>query len=214
MTGHVFARLAGFGLTVTPFAPFRMRYAEEPADAIDIEYDSAEGRLFARLIPDNGGYKSKIDQNTKSLYDVVDVDPGPDWGYWRIETTVFTCGWPAELALCSNSDAVPSPFDLVGDHGELVYVQHPSRVPDVADMCAPNQTVLNMERGSDADWIELEYEHGGAVWRQRHVVVEREGRRLAVTMQSPLDYSAEAATAAHQVARSLALYADDEAGDY
>ncbi|MCA9038574.1 MAG: hypothetical protein KDA91_25790, partial [Planctomycetaceae bacterium] len=115
MPQHVYARLTGFGLAVIPQAPFRIQYAPGDGDAIDVQHQSPQGQRFARLIPDQGGYKSKIDQYTDSLYEVLDVEKGPDTDQWRIETTIFTVAWPRGYVLCSNNfPQDPGPFDLVG----------------------------------------------------------------------------------------------------
>ncbi len=204
MTQHVYARIAGFGLAVMPRAPFRAGCPGEPATAIDVEHDSAKGRLFARVIPDGDGYESQIDQHTESLSDVVDIEAGPDTGEWRIETSVFTCCWPHEYMLCSNNfPDDPGPFDLVGVHDELIYVQKPKVMPDLEAMCGPDQKVLDVQRGEDSEWIELEYAHEGVAWRQRHEVVVLHEQRFVVTMQSPAEFAEGAVRAAQQVARSL-----------
>jgi len=204
MTQHVYARIAGFGLVVMPRAPFRARHADDPAMAIDVEHDSPQGRLFARVIPDNGGYQSKIDQHTESLNDVLDVEAGPDAHDWRIETSVFTCCWPRGYLLCSNNfPEDPGPFDLVGIHNELIYIQKPKTMPDVETMCGPNQKILNVQRHAESEWIELEYEHEGTPWRQRHEVVTLLGQRFAVTMQTPLSFARDAVDVAREIATSI-----------
>lgn len=207
MTQHVFARVAGFKLTIIPRAPYRLRYAEASPNAIDVEHFSPGGRRFARLIPDNGGYQSQVDQQTRSLFDVLDVEPGPDLNQWQIETTVYTCDWPRGYALGSTRyPEDPAPFDLIGSHRELIYIQHPRRLPDVAQMVAPNQVVVAIERTPDRESIDLEYEHDGIPWRQRHEVVSIADDRFVVTMQSPLPFAEDATRAAQQVARSLVRY--------
>ena len=187
-----------------PRAPFRARHADGPAPAIDIEHDSPAGRLFARVISDNGGYHSKIDQCTKSLSDVVDVQRGPAIDEWRIETSIFTCCWPQGYQLCSNSfPDDPGPFDLIGVNDELIYIQKPKVLPHVEKMVAPNQTVVDVHCGHESEWIELEYDHDGESWRQRHEVVLLLGERFVVTMQSLSDSVEATVDAARQVARSL-----------
>lgn len=187
-----------------PRAPFRIRRAEEPGSSIDVEHDSPKGRVFARVIPDNGGYKSKIDQHTESLLDVLHIETGPDIDDWRIETSVFTCCWPRGYSVYSNSfPNDPGPFDLVGIHDEVIYIQKPKVVPDIEQMCAPNQTILDVQRGTESESIELEYEHEGVSWRQRHEVIALLGSRFVVTVQSPSQFAADAAIAARQVAQSL-----------
>ncbi len=204
MTQHVYARVAGFCLAVMPRAPFRARHADEPATAIDVEHDSPNGRLFARIIPDKVGYQSRLDRVTESLSDVLDIEAGPDIDHWRIETSIFTCCWPQGYLLCSNNfPDDPGPFDLVGVNSELIYIQKPKVLPDVEEMCAPNQTVLEVYRDADSEWIELAYDHEGVPWRQRHEVVTLLGDRFALTMQCQSQFAKNAVVAAQQVARSL-----------
>lgn len=204
MAQHVYARIVGFGLAVMPRAPFRAGYADEPATAIDVEHHSEKGVLFARVIPDGAGYKSKVDQHTKSVLDVVDIEDGPDTHNWRIETSVFTSCWPHGYMLCSNNfPDDPGPFDLVGVHDELIYVQKPKVMPDVEEMCGADQTVLDVQRGEDSEWIELEYVHEGVSWRQRHEVITLRDQRFVVTMQAPAECAEQAVGVAQQIARSL-----------
>ena len=203
---HVYARVAGFKLAVIPRGPFRMRHAPQPTNAIDVEYLSPDGEFFARVIPDGGGYKSKISQQTPSLYEVVDIECGPDIEHWRIETSKFFCDWPLGYAVVSNNfPSDPSPFDFVGRNREMIFIQTPRKMPDVESMCAAHQTVVRIERSSLSDWIELAYEHDAMPWRQRHEVLSFPDQQVAVTMQAPLEFAPSAISAAQEIARSLVL---------
>ena len=205
MTQHVFAHLAGFGLAVIPRAPYRVQRIDKTLDVIDVEYQSPNGKLFARLTPDNGGYKSQLDQHTGSLFDVLNIEVGPDVKSWRIETTIFSCCWPIGFALCSNNfPNDPGPFDLVGDNNELIYIQHPKRMPDVEQLRVAHQTVISVKRTAESESIELAYDHDGLPWHQRHEIVTLLGRRIAITMQSPSKFAERAVNAARQIAHSLA----------
>ncbi len=207
MTQHVYARLAGFGLIVVPRAPFEIRQAAESAGQLRVEYRPGNGKpMVVQLIPGEDGYQSKLCENTQSLFDVVDVKAGPAINQWRIETTVFTCCWPGGFALCSNRPGDPGPFDLIGQRGEMIWIQQPRRIPDVADLCAENQAVINIERGDAWDAIDLQYDHDEQSWRQRHIVVSLQDRRIAVTMQSPAEFADEATAAANKLAASLTAY--------
>ena len=162
MTQHAYVRVAGFQLALISRAPFQLRYAHDESDEIDVEYVAPGGQLFARLIPDNGGYRSKLDQHTSSLFDVLDVESGPYLDHWEIQTSAFRCCWPRDYAVCSNSYSNdPGPFDFI--------------------------------------------DHSGQTWRQRHVVVTRSGRRIAITMQAPTRFAVAAGTATHMIAQSLAV---------
>lgn len=164
------------------------------------------GTLFARVIPNEGGYTSKIDQYTQSLYDVLDIDVGPDIDAWRLETTVFTCVWPHGYAVCSNNfPDDPGPFDLRGPNNELIYIQSPRELPALEAMRTPTQKITHIERRGESGWIELEYTHDGAPWCQRHEIVALPNRRLVVTMQTPRRCQERATTAAVEIAGSLTL---------
>lgn len=207
MTQHVYARIVGFKLAVIPRAPFRIMAAYDPPNAIDVEYFSPNGDLFARVIPSDGGYKSKIDQYTRSLNDVLEIDSGPDTDDWRIETSVFTCDWPRDYALCSNNFPIdPAPFDLLGPNREMIYIQHSEVVPDIETMRAPYQSVISIERSHESTSMDLAYDYDGIEWRQRHEIMQNEGRRFVVTMQAPLPFAKHATEVAYAVARSLRPY--------
>lgn len=205
MRHHVYTRLAGFQLAVIPRAPFQIKRYDAPLGVIDITCQSPDGRLFARLTPKDGGYTSQLDQQTPSLYDVLDVEDGPALNDWRLETAVFTCAWPHGFALLSNNfPHDPGPFDLFGNNHEMIYVQRPRHLPGIEEMCAPYQTVRHIEKNGDSEWIELDYTHDGTAWIQRHEIVALPDARYAVTMQAPEAFAEEAAKAAHQLAGSIA----------
>ena len=206
MSQHVYARLAGFRLTVIPDAPFQIKRVDTASNAIDVEYLAPGGTLFARVIPQDGGYISKIGQYTQSLYDVLDIDVGPDIDEWRLETTVFTCDWPHGYAVCSNNfPNDPGPFDLLGPNNEMIYIQSPCKMPALEAMRTPNQKITHIERRGEFGWIEMEYTHGGEPWCQRHEIVALQNRQMVVTMQAPRRFKKRTATAAVKIAGSLVL---------
>lgn len=207
MSQHVFSRVAGFQLIIIPRAPFRIKHGDVDSHSIHVAYESPGGQLLATVIPDAGGYRSELGENTISLLDVLDVERGPETAEWRIETSLFSCCWPQGYALCSNNfPNDPGPFDLIGPNREMIYVQHPKTLPDVADMCGPGQSIVGIERGADAEWIDLQYEHDSRFWHQRHVVVRNTDGRIAVTMQAPVAFAEAAMEATDAVVRSLKPY--------
>jgi|688.fasta_scaffold266391_3 hypothetical protein len=209
MTQHVYTRVAGFRLTVIPRAPFRIQRDDAALNAIDVEYQAPGGPLFARLVPKDGGYTSKIDQSTRSLYDVLDIENGPDLDDWRLETSVFTCAWPHGYAVCSNNfPNDPGPFDLIGPNNEMIYIQTPRQLPALKEMRAPNQKVKHIEHRGESGWIELEYTNDGEPWCQRHEIAALSNRRMVVTMQAPIRFSEPAAIAAVEIVKSLVFPAN------
>jgi hypothetical protein len=174
---HVFTVVSGFGLRVIPRAPYRLVHGPG-AQELDIHHTSVEGPRFARLIADGvRGYKSKIDQYTHSLADVLSVEKGPVQGAWQLETHQFRLVFPENFALHSVPGDSPSPFDLVGPEQTLIYVQAPAKMPSLTGLCGPGQKVSQ----TGSNWIELIYEHEGNRWWQRH---ELSGR-LVLSAQGP-----------------------------
>ena len=103
MPQHIYIRLSGFGLSLVPFAPFRAGQSEDGPASLDILYFTATGEQFTRVIADgNGGFTSKIDENTRSVYDVVEISAGPALPKWIIQTSVFSCDWPVEYEVVST----------------------------------------------------------------------------------------------------------------
>ena len=183
--GHVYVAASGFGLRVIPkSAPYRYALATAPAE-LDVERSDGRSWLFARLIPDRDGYKSKVAQNTSALGDVVDVVEGPPWDRWWLETSVYQVPLPAGwIAMSANG---PSLFDLVRPDGALIFVQTPSRVGSLSDIRTPDQQVVSTGADADSAWVELAYTHEQREWRQRHHLRRLGGVNLIVTAQAPTE---------------------------
>lgn len=175
---HVWTVLSGFGLRAIPFAPFRAALGPNPR-SLDLESDASGEERFARVIADGeGGYASKLAEETPSLFDVVEIEAGPQSDHWRLETHAFSARLPGSATLHSTPADDPSPFVLTGPGGIALYVQSAAKAPPLEAMAACGQTIS--ARGED--WIALEYEHDGAAWVQRHSL-RAEG--LVTTVQSP-----------------------------
>lgn len=208
MSQHVYIRLHGYSLVVTPRAPYQILRTRDAGELtagaadIDVEYFTQDKTLFARLIPDlSGGYRSKIDQVTPSIYDVFDVEAGSQTGDWEIETSVYACGWPAGYSIVSNHfPRDPGPFDLKGPGGELIYFQTPAQAPDVTKLQAPGQQIVRLDRTPAANSIVLGYQMDGESWRLCHMVFKAVHRDVVCTAQSP----AASSEACFDVCRQLA----------
>jgi len=177
---HVFARVAGYGLVVTPYAPYRLRCGPCGDNVLEVEH----GTRYARITAGKGGYTGRIAEGTGSLFEVVDIQAGPDAADWMIETTGYRCLLPKDYWLCSTSSTV-SLFDLFGPRDELLYFQSPHRLPPVSELVAPGQKVEDAGVDGDVGWIELSYSHDGVAYRQRHDVLARQPGNLALTVQAP-----------------------------
>ena len=182
---QVFTVASGFGLRLIPkTAPYRFSLSPTPP-AIDVERAVGERWLFARVAPEQGGYRSQLDEHTPSLAELVDVEAGPDWGEWWAETSQFRIpllpGWTLQVTGEPNA---PSVFDLLGPPGTLIYVQTPARPPVLGDLAAPGQQMVASGDGPRSQWVELRYVHGGEPWAQRHDVMRIGSQSLVVTAQS------------------------------
>jgi hypothetical protein len=189
--------IVGFGLRVIPHLPYCVVHGPTPPE-LDIEHHSRAGPRFARLLPDGPGrYQSRIDHRTPTLGDVLKVEPGPVEGGWQLETREFRVAFPPGFGLYSAPPSSTSPFDLVGPGSSQLYVQSPAQVPPLQEMCAPGQRA----REVGEDWIELDYEHAGRKWWQRHQV----RGRLVFSTQAPAESRDAALAALRKLLESLVL---------
>lgn len=166
-----------------------------------------------------------LGEGTSGLGDVLDLIPGAGHDHWRIETTVFTARWPESFSPASPppGPGMPSPFDLHGPEGSLIYVQGPlprRQVRSLARMAAPGQAIRRHGRSSGRSWwplrgdrhpgwswVELGYLHEGAPWRQVYRLCDLgRGDACLVTAQSPERWADLTAQAAEELALSITRF--------
>jgi hypothetical protein len=184
---HVFTVASGFGLRVIPAAaPYELATGPSPED-LEIDRWVRDRHLSARVTPQAGRYSIQLGEGTGSLNDVVDIETGPAFTAWWLETSVYRVplvhGWRAIV------EGVPdqaSMFDLIGPADALIYVQTPRRIPAPSAMAAPGQRLHRQGRGARSVWAELRYEHEQREWTQRHDIVELDGVTCVVTSQCPV----------------------------
>ncbi len=108
---------------------------------------------------------------------------------WRIETAVYSVGWPAGgFAVEPPADVGGSLFDLHGPDGTLIWLQGPfdrRDLPAVDELAAPGQQLTGVHSGDDLEAVELAYEHDGEDWNQRHYLIPFASQVLVVTAQAP-----------------------------
>lgn len=187
---HSWIRLCGYRLAVIPFSPFR---AWRLAGSELIEIEKTNDGKFVQVIPDAGGYKSKVDQaTTRSLFDVVSIESSAYTGEWRVEATSFTSSWPPGFDLYSSNS---EPMSFWASDGRAIFVQF-----------APGDFVLKNARPdlratdegilANNPWIEYEYAIDGRSYVPRHVLVSLEGvGRICVTLQAPTQVRAAGTSA-------------------
>lgn len=206
---HVFTMASGFGLRLVPKAmPYRFTLSPTPP-AIDVERRVGERWLFARVLPEPGGYQSQLDEHASSLADLTDVERGPDWDRWWAETSQYRIpllpGWTLQA---TGEPGAPGAFDLLGPLGMLMYVQAPARPPDLAEAAAPGQRLAASGDGPHSQWVELRYVYGGEPWVQRHDLVQIGSRSLIVTAQSHLTHMPVALRAQEAIVAALVSAAE------
>src|SRR5215207_4912674 len=127
---HVYTVASGFGLRVIPVAaPYELAIGPQPGQ-LDIDRWAGDTHLFARMTPMDGGYSSELAEGTGSLHDVVDIETGPAFTSWWLETSVFRVPLPPGWrAITEGAPDSPSMFDLIGPNDAVIYVQTPRRIP-------------------------------------------------------------------------------------
>ena len=96
---HVFTVASGFGLRVIPAAaPYELATGQPPEN-LEIDRWVGDRHLFARVTPNAGSYSSELSEATGLLNDVVDIEAGPAFTEWWLETSVYRVplvhGWRA-----------------------------------------------------------------------------------------------------------------------
>ncbi|MFC7531710.1 hypothetical protein [Actinoplanes sp. GCM10030250] len=170
--GHVFARLAGHGLVLTPQWPYTFERPDAASDAVLVTHWRDDGPAQAVVDP----------ADAHGVPGIVDVTPGPDYAFWVIETSAFDTVWPPGWAVESSL----APYCLTGEHDASISVQGPAEITDPDSMIAPGQTVVARRRmGDDVQVLELAYEHDGEPWWQGvYLYPRKNGRVLVFTAQS------------------------------
>jgi hypothetical protein len=199
--GHVYVAASGFGLRVVPVRPpYRFRLSAIPSE-LDVERSDSGSWLFARVIPHEGGYRSRIAEHTPSLAAVLDVLSGPQSNEWWLDTSVYRV--PLPVGWTAFSATGPCLFDLVSSNGAVIFIQTPARVPELSAMCAPGQRVVATGGDGASDWIDLRYIHEGIEWHQRHRVRRCGTTDIVVTAQAPAEAMAGTADTQQELVRAV-----------
>lgn len=203
MQNHVYVWISGYGLTVVPFAPYEIKFGTDGPATLDIRHFTSKGNLFARLIADQmGGYRSKIDQHTKSLFDVTDIAEGAKAPYWQIETSWFCCNWPEGYSLFSTEypdDSVL--FEMTNNHNDLIFIQNGMNAPQLSDMYSPEQRVININESTNT--IEIEYDNQDNTFYQRHQKIIKNNINIVLSAQSLYERSRTVTSVAASIAESI-----------
>ena len=195
--GHVWVAASGFGLRVIPkSAPYH--YLLSPSTPAHLDVERYDGRrwLFARVVPHEGGYTSKLAEGTAALADVLDVVAGPEWDRWWLETSLYRLPLPVDWMASAE---VPGVLDLMGSDDALVFIRTPDHPPALSELRSAEQQVVSTGRDALSEWVELEYIHEGAEWRQRNQLRRLDGMHILVTAQAPAGAMPAAVAIQHEL---------------
>ncbi|GAA0933986.1 hypothetical protein GCM10009557_95180 [Virgisporangium ochraceum] len=173
--GHVFARLAGYGMAVVPHWPYTVERDGGGSDAVRVTRWSATGPEHA----------------------VVTTDRAPDVR-WPVGFRLESGNDPGDRTLFYLLGGAD---EAIFPQGPVPRVR--LAAPDA--LAAPGQTVVDRRVDGDGVGVtELGYEHGGEPWWQAHwTVAWDEHRFLVVTAQAPATHADHTRVAAAEVAESM-----------
>jgi hypothetical protein len=183
---HILTAASGFGLRVVPkAAPYRYTLGPSPSE-VDVETQVDDSWLFARVVAADGGYRSQLGPTTPTLAAVADVENGPAFDEWWLETSVYRVPMIDHWTAASTDG--PCAFDLLGPDDSLIFVQTPRRLPPLAEIRASGQELDCSGSDSRSEWVQLRYLVDGAPWSQRHHVVRLGAVVAVISAQAPQEH--------------------------
>jgi hypothetical protein len=113
----------------------------------------------------------------------ADIVSGPAEPEWWLDCRAYKVPLPPSWTAIASGGVMPV-FNLVDDHGRLVFIQTARNRPNLNQMVARGQTALGSGSSDNADWVEVSYMHEGSPWRQRHALM-RTNSPAMITAQAP-----------------------------
>ena len=208
---HAYVRIAGHSLAIVPLLPLRIARVGQHPSSLLMTDQTALGPEHVSLTIDEQGYQLAGSSAQTAPERFVEIEVAGYGADWRLETSLYTLGWPQAFTIQLNTEAAQPPlFDLIGPDDALIYLQgpfQPGRLPAREAMTAPGQEVAAMGELADYGWVELTYQHQGKPWLQRHYVVSDLPQRVfVVTMQAPEPASVGCIEATELVVTTLRPY--------
>ncbi|MFJ2865976.1 hypothetical protein [Kitasatospora sp. NPDC087314] len=205
---HSFARLSGFGVSITPKPPYTVERTGSSETALSVTRhtpDSVRRGVDLQGFPDN--VEARL-VGVGSLNDVIEVGKGGSQEIWLIETTNYSSPWPEGFAIDSPPPGDNSaPFYLFGENSSVIYVQGPApthRAESLPGMVAPGQRVIREASTEDLDLVEFSYDFEGTEWRQMLIrVMLSADACVVVTTQAAAAEAGTVAAAAEAMARGV-----------
>ena len=197
MSEASYARVAGHGVALVPRTPFAIG---RDGDFVFVQH----GDRAARIRVADGSLRYVL-VGADALADVAHAVETAYTGPFRIETSAFSCAWPAGTAIVSVDRPGPFLFDVVpaptegergdrGDDAAFVFVVGPYSLalcPSVDSLRAEGHEEVERAELEDRQVMEVAYEHAGARYRKRHLrfVTQAEdaeaARAFVFTAQGP-----------------------------
>lgn len=195
--------LRGFGLTLRPRWP-RFMLTRPGSIAVAAVIPGELGSEVVTIDP-------ALPAGVAKLADEGVLEQGPAHRRWVIAAPGFSVPWPDDLRLLGTKPGAPWAFELYGSRADaLIFCRGPLRgagqVPAPPDLVAPGQQVVADGMGDPRPWLELEYDHEGVTFRQRHIYAVPEPETVVlVTAQAPADAAGSLMAAAMEIAAGVEL---------
>ena len=199
---HNLVRIIGFDLAITPVGAFCASAKIGGENLVGVELSNG---AFAEVIASGGGFRSRIDAATTStVYDVANIESISCEPSWKVQTSLFELEWPSGFKLRScDYPAAPSPFEFFSENQVLLFIQNPKSLPSLPNMCAPGQSIVELNESSDRPSILLSYRRNWQRWQQRHCILSVGDHRFVLTSQFPLTEKTLAIEASSKVESTI-----------
>ncbi len=218
MTVPARAWVTGFGSVIVPLVPFEVVRRVDDV-RIMVAHHGGSGVRSILIAPDPSGGPTQmaLGRDTTSLGEVVAfAEEAPFEPRWRLVTRDYSAAWPAGSTVWSTPNEVDWAFEITarGEQGdEVVYVQGPwpaHTAPTLEALIgagmSPGQRGPLASPAGQGSWLDLHYNHQGARWVQRRLLVPLAQNTVAlVTAQALATGVGGALAAASELATTLAL---------
>ena len=203
--GHIYARIAGFGLALMPEPGTRLVHGRAERNALTVF--PAGGAAPIAIDPDE--LSERLSEQPTLVGPGLEAVALPGEPVWQIQTSPFSCPWPRSTELLiPDPPGQPSFFDLIMDDDTVLWVQGPfpsSRLPAIpSGFLADGRRLEEHAQVDGHTVVEVSYDLNETAWVHRYVVVNwTEHLVLVVTMQAPRSTADPARAAMRTVVSGL-----------
>lgn len=201
---HIWARIAGNGIIITPSGPFEYRNDGQSIHLICFQENTSKSARIS--FSTNSSFFVQLDQKTHNISEIARTEEFPDAkGPLNIQTGRFQLLWPTDWTLISNDE--PPGFALIHGADAMLFAQGPSNDPmpeDLSQVTAPGQQEITRGKLNEINWIDVEYDQSGQRWEQRKYATPiTSGSWILFTAQFTSDRRSEVIPAADAAALSI-----------